>query len=276
MSSSFSDGEYSGGDGGLHVPRRAEARALALELEETLHIRLPEKIIPADDRYAGILDCVSYALANTDFLYDRTMADGLSRLRKDVSATFGRDAEWYGTPAFGVFEVSNRFVKARNENDVSEGRAFYLLPELTKGDLKRELYTIMPSLQGGRSGEVSSYMELVNWVLRQYADEQTLSDEDALFHRASQEDGETENDFYVRLRGLRRLCGYINTEGQMKSRYMQGLGWEIRAHAREHNTGNMPMDLLVQYAQRKGDVCRRRHEEQQAEEARRAEARRGR
>jgi len=60
----------------------------------------------------------------------------------------------------------------------------------------------------------------------------------------------------------------------MKSRYMQGLGWEIRADVREHNTGNMPMDLLVQYAQRKGDVCRRRHGEQQAEEARRAEARR--
>jgi len=42
---------------------------------------------------------------------------------------------------------------------------------------------------------------------------------------------------------------------------------------REHNTGNMPMDLLVRYAQRKGDVCRRCHKEQQAEEARRAEAR---
>jgi len=60
----------------------------------------------------------------------------------------------------------------------------------------------------------------------------------------------------------------------MKSRYMQGLGWEIRAGVRERNTGNMPMDLLVQYAQRKGDVCRRRHEERQAEEARRAKDRR--
>jgi len=42
---------------------------------------------------------------------------------------------------------------------------------------------------------------------------------------------------------------------------------------RQHNTGNMPMDILVKYAQRKGDVCRRRHEEKKAEEARRAEAR---
>ena len=49
--------------------------------------------------------------------------------------------------------------------------------------------------------EVSSYMELVNWLLRKYADEQSLSDQDALFHGASQEDGETESDFYVRLKG---------------------------------------------------------------------------
>jgi len=67
-------------------------------------------------------------------------------------------------------------------------------------------------------------MELVNWLLRKYADEQSLSDQDALFHGASQEEGETENDSYVLLRGLRSLCGYIHTEGQMKSRYMQGLG----------------------------------------------------
>ena len=66
MSSSSSDGEYSGGDGGRYVPRRAVARAPGRELEGTPHRRLPEKIIPADDRYAGILDCVTYALANTD------------------------------------------------------------------------------------------------------------------------------------------------------------------------------------------------------------------
>jgi len=60
----------------------------------------------------------------------------------------------------------------------------------------------------------------------------------------------------------------------MKRPYMQGFGWEIRADMREHNTGNMPMDLLVQFSQRMGDVCRSRHEKQQAGEARWAEARR--
>ena len=64
-------------------------------------------------------------MANTDVRYVGTMAHGLGRLRKDVSSTFGRDAEWDGTPALGFFEFLNRFVKAGNDKDVSEGRALY-------------------------------------------------------------------------------------------------------------------------------------------------------
>jgi len=86
-------------------------------------------------------------------------------------------------------------VKAGDDNDVSEGRVLYLLPEITKGDLKRELYTTMPSLQGERSGEVSSYLELINWLLRKYADEKSLSDHDALFYGATQEADETEREY---------------------------------------------------------------------------------
>jgi len=56
LSSSFSEGEDSGGDRVRHVPRHAVARALGRELKGKTHRRLPEKIIPADDRYAGILD----------------------------------------------------------------------------------------------------------------------------------------------------------------------------------------------------------------------------
>ena len=56
------------------------------------------------------------------------MAQGPGRLRQDKSATFGRDAEWNGTPAFGVFEFVSRFVTAVDDNDFSEGRALYLLP----------------------------------------------------------------------------------------------------------------------------------------------------
>jgi len=53
----------------------------------------------------------------------------------------------------------------------------------------------MLSLQGGWSGEVSSYMEMVSWLLLKYADEQSLSDQDALFHGSSQQSDVAENEF---------------------------------------------------------------------------------
>jgi hypothetical protein len=174
--------------------------------------------------------------------------------------TFGREAEWDGTPPLGVFEFLGRFVKAANDNAVSEGQALYLLPEFTKGDLKKELYTLMPSHKGNKVAEVASYLELVNWLLRQYADEQLISDQEAVFNRASQRDAETETQFYQRLAGLRRLCGFIHTSSQLKSRFIQGLWWEVRSEARAYNTPAMPVEILVQYAQRKGDVCRRRQQ----------------
>ena len=74
------------------------------------------------------------------------MAHGLGRLRKNVSATSCRDTEWDRTPPLGVSEFLNRVVKASKDIDVPEDRALYLLPEFTKGDLKRNSCTIMPSL----------------------------------------------------------------------------------------------------------------------------------
>jgi len=172
LSSSSSDSEHSGGDGGRHVPRRAVGRALGRELEGNRPCRLPERITPADDRYAAILDCVSYALANTDVRYDRTMAHGLGRLRKDVSATFGRDAECDGTPALGVFEFLNRSVKTGNDNDMSEVRALYPLPEFTKGDPNRRCtQSCRPSKDGG----VESSVPIWNWSTGSSANMRTSS-----------------------------------------------------------------------------------------------------
>jgi len=54
MSSSSSDGEYSGGDGGRHVPRRSVTRALGHELGGESNRRIFPKIVPADDRYAAV------------------------------------------------------------------------------------------------------------------------------------------------------------------------------------------------------------------------------
>jgi len=158
--SSSSDREDSGEDGGGHVHRRAVARSPGREVEGTPHRRLPENIIPADDRYAVILDCASYALANTDVLDDRTMAHGLGRLRMDVSTTFGRDAEWDGTPDLGVFEFLNRFVEAGNHSESKRAEpstSFRRSPRVTSnGSCTR---SCRPKKEGGVERSVPTW----NW-----------------------------------------------------------------------------------------------------------------
>jgi len=99
-------------------------------------LQRPKNIFRADNRYAGISDCASYALANTDVWCDREMAHDLGRLRKNESATFYSGGEWDVMRERGVFDFLNRFVKVGNEHDVSKSRALYLVPEFTNEDLQ--------------------------------------------------------------------------------------------------------------------------------------------
>ncbi|GAB0498840.1 hypothetical protein MMPV_010193 [Pyropia vietnamensis] len=223
---------------------------------------IPKKITPDDDTYKGVLDCESYALSNKSVHYDEYMAYGLGRKRKELSITFGSEGKWDGTPPLGVFEFLNRFKKACDDHGLSEGCALYLLPEFTQGDLKRELLSLLPSIAGGRTGEVTSYLEMVNWLLRCYAEEEVISSQVALYNAISQKEDETETAFYRRVRDANALCGYIHTPSQVKGRFMQGAWWEVRTDIREYNSASVPLEVLVRYAQRKGDLCRRRNEEQ--------------
>lgn len=228
---------------------------------------VPDKIVPDDDTYKGVLDCESYALVNKSVRYGEEEAHGLGRKRKEIAVMFGRESEWNGTPPLEVFEILNRFRKACYDNNLSEGWALYILPEFTEGDLKKERIALLPSKAGGRTEEVSSYLQLVNCLFRRYADEKTLSTQVVEFNALSQDDGEHETAFYLRTRHENALCGYIHTPSQIQGRFMQGLLWEVRPDVREHNSTTVPLEVLVRYAQRKGDLHRRRNEEQRAQRA---------
>lgn len=276
-SSSESTSDYSAGDGRRRrlrprpVVRALGARPVPVRVAQRA---IPPKIVPSDGRFTAILDCETYALVNTDTRYTEAEAHGLGKERKDLAATLGRDCEWDGTPSLRVFEFLGRFVKAANDNNLSEGRALYLLPEFTKDPLKRHLYRILPSIHdGGRMGEVRSYLEMVNWLLRRYADENLLSEQDEAFNTASQaEDGELEDEFYERLMALHAKCGYIQNPSQVRARYVQALRWEIRTDVRDYVSTHpdTPIEMIVQYARRRGDQWRRLDAARQEEKAKEA------
>ena len=146
-----------------------------------------------------------------------------------------------------------------------------MLQDFTKGSLRTEVMSIMPSSLTGGPGEVTSYLELVNWLLRSFADEASLAIQVEEFHSASQQDDEKELEYADRLRKMNTLCGFIHEQGVIKGRFVEGLHWSVRAEVRERNTPSISLSELARFAQRRGESYRKLREEQRLE--RLAEAR---
>jgi len=94
--------------------------------------------------------------------YTREHAHTIWRLKNDVKHSFGHRSEWNGDPPQKVLQFLPKFYKACEDNDVSEGEAFYVLQNFTLRPLHSEIMAVMPTRRGGNLGEVSSYLELVN------------------------------------------------------------------------------------------------------------------
>jgi len=187
----------------------------------------------------------------------------MGRLKKDISHSFGSRSEWDGTPSHKVFQFWRKFAKACDDSFVSEGEAFYVLQDFTREPLRSEVTAVMPSRRGGNPGEVTSYLELVNWMIRMHAYEASIALRVGEFNRASQEDGEDKLSFAERLRRLNTECGFLHESGALKGRFVEGVHRAVRATVRERNTPAMTLSELARLAQTKGDEFRWLRSEQQ-------------
>jgi len=220
-----------------------------------------------------MFDCETYALENKSTLYTREQAHNMGRLKKGISHSFGSRSEWDGTPPHKVFQFLRKFAKACDNSFVPEDEAFYVLQDITREPLRSEVMAVMPTRRGGNPGEVTSYLELVNWMIRMHADETYIALRVEAFNRASQEDGEDEFSFAERLRRLNTECGFLHESGALKGPFVEGVHRAVRATVRERNTPAMTLAELARLAQTKGDKFRWLRAEQQkerAEEARKA------
>jgi len=98
--------------------------------------------------YRMMFDCEAYALDNKAVVYTRRQARTLGRRKKKVANSFGVQDEWDGSPPAKVFQFLRKFAKASDDNDISEGEAFYILQDFRKEPLKSEV--MMGSQLAGR------------------------------------------------------------------------------------------------------------------------------
>jgi len=87
------------------------------------------KIVVNNPFYRIMFDCETYALDNKSVVYTRRQARTLGRRKKDVAQSFGVHDEWDGSPPAKVFQLLRKFATACDDNDISEGEAFYILQD---------------------------------------------------------------------------------------------------------------------------------------------------
>jgi len=115
---------------------------------------------------------------------------------------------------------------------------------------------VMPTRREGNPGEVTSYLELIKWILRRHVDEASVATLVETLNVAVQRDKEDLLSFAERLRRLNTECGFISGEGALKGRFVEGVHRAARATVRERNTPGMTLAGLARVARTKGDEHR--------------------
>jgi len=216
------------------------------------------RVVPSSIRvnhpyYRDMFDCETYALDNKSVVYTQRQARTLALRKSDVAQPFGVHDKWDGSPPSQVFQLLREFAKACDDNDISEGEAFYVLQECTKEPLKSKMMMVLPTRRAGNPGEVTSCLELIDWMLRRHVDEASVA---ALFETlnvAVQQDDEDELSFAKRLRRLNTECGLMYAEGALKRRVVEGVHRAARATVLERKTPGMTVAESARFAQTKGD-----------------------
>jgi len=137
-----------------------------------------------------------------------------------MAQSFGVHDEWDGSPTAKVFQFLRKFAKACDDNDISEGEAFYILQDFMKEPLKSEAMMVMSTRRAGNPGEVTSYLELINWMLMRHVEEASVATFVETLNVAVQRDDEDEFSFAERLRRLNTECGLMCGEGALKRRFV--------------------------------------------------------
>jgi len=150
-----------------------------------------------------------------------------------------------GKEPLQVFSWPIRFVKACDDNDVSEGMGLYLIPNFLASDAQARFTRNLPGSHiGGGQMSLGSFPAAVNWLLSTYAEPHALGLVQDKFHRLKLVDNEGMDAFAARLWTLDELCGNIHSDGTMAQHLIQGLSEYLRTDAIVYNTAQRSCQQL--------------------------------
>jgi len=169
----------------------------------------------------------------------------MGRTAKIMKLSFGGTPLFNGKEPLKVISWLRKFVKACDDNEVSEGMGLYLIPNFLAGDAEARLTRNLPGSDiGGGQRALGSFPAAVNWLLSTYAEPHALGLAQVKFSRATLVDNEGVDAFATRLRSLAELCGSIHSEGTMKQELIEGLPEYLWTDAFVYNTAQRSYQKL--------------------------------
>jgi len=149
----------------------------------------------------------------------------MGRTAKNMKFSFGRTPMFNGKEPLKVFSWLRKFVKACDDNDVSERMGLYLFPNFVAGDAESRFTRNLPGsdIAGGR-GSLGSFPAAVNWLSSTYAEPHALGLAQDKFSRVALVDNEGVDAFAARLRSLagRRTTRRRTTQSRCCRRVPRG------------------------------------------------------
>jgi len=172
----------------------------------------------------------------------------MGRTAKNMKLSFGGTPMFNGKKPLKVLSWLRKFVKACDDNAVSEGMGLYLIPTFIAGDAETRFTRNLPGsdIAGGR-GSLGSFPAEVNWLLSTYAEPHALGLAQDKLSRAALVDNEEADASAALLRSLAELCGNIHSEKTMKQQLIQGLTEYLRTDAFVYNSAQRSNQQLSTY-----------------------------
>jgi len=176
----------------------------------------------------------------------------MGRTANNMKFSFGGTPLFNGKEPLKVFSWLRKFVKASDDNDVSEGMCLYLIPNFLAGDAEARFIRNLPGLDiGGGQRALGSFPAAVNWLLSTYAERHALGLAQDKFSQATLADNEGVDAFATRLRSLAELCDNIHSEETMKQQLIHGPPEYLRTDAFVYNTAQRSYQQLSTYVEGK-------------------------
>eukprot|EP00170_Pyropia_yezoensis_P000591 contig_2896_g592 len=182
------------------------------------------------------------------------MAKKKSSLNQRIQPSFGGHSKFSGKKPALVFAFLRRFVKGCNDNDVSEGKALYLLVNVMTEKAEQRFAPVLPDSAGHIVGRtVGSYLEADNWLLSNYADADALRKAVGTLNPATMERQESPDAFDRRVREMSEACGNVYPEDRLSMIFSGGLPEYFQVDAENYNQEHQDHTLqqLMAYTQRK-------------------------